>query len=127
MEKKPKFIKLTSPDGKMNVVPYSHDTKAYYEKMNSQTKDTSKHYKIEDATDEEISKFHPSVAHQAAELETAKETAAKLTAAEKALEDETLAHKETAAKLTAAEKALTAAEKEVAALTKQLGKATAGK
>jgi hypothetical protein len=49
------YVKITNPDGRVNVVPAASN-KAYYEKFNAQEKDKSKHYKIEEPADEEIAK-----------------------------------------------------------------------
>ena len=106
------YVKITSPNGSVNVVPAASN-KAYYEKFNAQEKAKAKHYKIEEPTDEEIAKFFPEVGRVSAATAEKKE---KLASAEAKVAELNAAKEES-------DKAKTSAEAKVAELTKELAAA----
>jgi hypothetical protein len=87
------MIKITTPQGKVFIVPEEHN-KTYYESLNASIKDEKQQYKIEAASDEERKSYSP----------------------------EKRAHAAASGKLKEAEAALAKAEKEVAKLQKALDK-----
>jgi hypothetical protein len=80
---KQEYIKITTPDGAVNVVP-SAVNRDYYERVNASTKDEKCKYKIEEAGDEDIAKYFPAApSHSAGNAAVQAENAALRTALSK--------------------------------------------
>ena len=111
MEKK--YLKITPPkgEGSIVVVPYSTSTEAFYKARNItlEADKSDKRYKVEEASDEDITKFNP-LLMQDNISEAEKQAAEKAKAETEALQ----------AKLDEAEKAKIEAEKQAAEKAKAL-------